>query len=136
MDQSHSGNTQIRLDPGEFHQSSGSIMTHRSSNRSGDRYINVDLPNLRKSVPPPRGTLNRERNHNRQPLKGRTCCASTPCLQSGHSGFSRIQSPMQVQQNACPHVVTLGSFISSKHSVHFRCWRPSIHPIMVLSWRS
>ena len=55
-----------------------------------------------------------------QPRNGSTCCSNTPCLQSGHSGFSATQSSMHVQQNMWPHVVTLGSFIGSRQSVHFR----------------
>lgn len=43
---------------------------------------------------------------------------------------------MQVQQNICPHVVALGSFISSRQSVHFRSCFPCIHPIIVASFRS
>ena len=54
------------------------------------------------------------------PLNGSTCCPKTACLQSGHSGFSSTQSNIHVQQNTCPHVVTLGSFIGSRQSVHFR----------------
>ena len=55
-----------------------------------------------------------------QLLNGSTCCPKTACLQSGHSGFSSTQSNIHVQQNTCPHVVTLGSFIGSRQSVHFR----------------
>jgi hypothetical protein len=63
------------------------------------------------------------------PLNGKTCCTKQLCLQSGHSGFSLAQSLMHVQQNTCPHVVTLGSFISSKHRVHF-LFPPPIQPIV------
>jgi hypothetical protein len=63
------------------------------------------------------------------PLSGNTCCTKQLCLHSGHSGFSLAQSPIHVQQNTCPHVVTLGSFISSKQSVHLRLLAP-IHSIV------
>ena len=55
-----------------------------------------------------------------QPRNGSTCCPKIACLQSGHSGFSSTQSSIHVQQNTWPHVVTLGSFIGSRQSVHFR----------------
>lgn len=53
------------------------------------------------------------------PLSGSKCCTKQLCLHNGHSGFSLAQSEIHTQQNTCPHVVTLGSFISSKHRVHF-----------------
>lgn len=58
------------------------------------------------------------------PLNGRICCARQLCLHSGHSGFSLAQSLMHVQQNTCPQVVTLGSFIPSRHKVHFLLFSP------------
>lgn len=77
------------------------------------------------------------RSHLRdQPLNGKTCCPSTPCLHNGHSGFSLTQSRIHVQQKTCPHVVTEGSRIGSKHNVHFRCWAGWIHPRVMGSDRS
>lgn len=64
------------------------------------------------------------------------CCTKHVCLHRGHSGFSLHQSQMQVQQKMCPHVVALGSFIGSRHSVHLRACRPSSQPNMCLSARS
>ena len=70
------------------------------------------------------------------PLSGSTCAPATCCLQSGHSVFSLTQSRMHLQQKACPQVVTLGSLIGSKNSVHFLPWGPGIHPITLGSPRS
>lgn len=53
--------------------------------------------------------------------KGRICCTKASLLQRGHSGFSRVQSPIHSQQNIWPHCVAEGSLSSSRHSVHLRC---------------
>jgi len=66
---------------------------------------------------------------------GNICCKVAALLQSGHSGFSRTQSPMHSQQKTCPHCIPDGSFNSSKHSVHFRCCAPLIHDIVPSSFK-
>ena len=70
-----------------------------------------------------------------QDLRGSRCWTIAALLHNGHSGFSRTQSPIHVQQKTWPHWVAAGSFNSSKHNVHFLCCWPLIQPITFSSFR-